>query len=691
MRTFSLFIIFYLFIRNATAQFQFLSPAPGSKYQNTDRNIIIRNGSLLKSAALQKKKIFEINGSRTGSHKFEIVLCRDKKTILLNPLTPFADAETVTVIIRAGIEKETGETIKGFTFSFETNPKLSPQEVEQLDRAREEIYENEFAITYDQENSSDKFDQKGLPPFKITVNTNPAPGDIFFHNYNNIGVATGRRSIITNDGDSIYSRRSTTHGIDFKINHNGYITLFNKVTYIWEMYDSSYNKVGSYKMQNGYLTDLHDFQIFPDGHCFLMAYDTRFVDMSVYDSSYYTHATVTGLVIEELDSDKNVIFDWRSWDHISILEARHQNLASGVIDYVHGNSLEQDMDGNLIISCRHLDQVNKIDINTGEFIWRLGGLNNEFTFINDADTFNYQHDCRRLPNGHLTLFDNGNWHSTPCSFAREYELDEVNKSATLFWYYKHSKVGGACVFGGAGGSVQRLENGNTFINWGFVSPGTNFPNITEVTNNGDIVWEMRLNTYYSDVIYRAHKYEWNPCARPTGINMKAKDVEYHLAKLIWSPSTSAVSYNVQYRVQGNLNWNYVSTFGTLVYLNQLNAGTTYEWRLQGICGNGDSSVFSNINQFTTLSMRTNSHIGNQELIVYPNPAAGNLNIRLPAMKTAFEIRLLNGSSVAVYQHYFESLDDRPIIKIPIEKYPAGVYTITVINSDYYQRKMVVIE
>jgi hypothetical protein len=69
---------------------------------------------------------------------------------------------------------------------------------------------------------------------------------------------------------------------------------------------------------------------------------------------------------------------------------------SNSVDYVHGNSIEEDTDGNIIISCRHLDQVNKINVGTGEFMWRLGGIKNEFTFINDPEPFTYQHDARRI-------------------------------------------------------------------------------------------------------------------------------------------------------------------------------------------------------------------------------------------------------------------------------------------------------
>ena len=55
--------------------------------------------------------------------------------------------------------------------------------------------------------------------------------------------------------------------------------------------------------------------------------------------------------------------------------------------YAKYHVLTQTKDGNLLLSCRHLDEVIKINKNTGNIMWRLGGeasKNNEFTFLNDT-------------------------------------------------------------------------------------------------------------------------------------------------------------------------------------------------------------------------------------------------------------------------------------------------------------------
>ena len=53
----------------------------------------------------------------------------------------------------------------------------------------------------------------------------------------------------------------------------------------------------------------------------------------------------------------------------------------------------------------------KIDKSSGKVIWNLGGKKNEFEFINDEMKFSHQHSIRKLENGNIILFDNGNLHN----------------------------------------------------------------------------------------------------------------------------------------------------------------------------------------------------------------------------------------------------------------------------------------
>ena len=58
----------------------------------------------------------------------------------------------------------------------------------------------------------------------------------------------------------------------------------------------------------------------------------------------------------------------------------------------------------------------------------MGGRNNQFTFPNDPIPLSYQHDVRRLPNGHITIFDNGNYRVPPFSRAVEYAAEATRRA-----------------------------------------------------------------------------------------------------------------------------------------------------------------------------------------------------------------------------------------------------------------------
>ncbi len=116
----------------------------------------------------------------------------------------------------------------------------------------------------------------------------------------------------------------------------------------------------------------------------------------------------------------------------------------------------------ILLSSRHLNEITKINRATGDMIWRLGGVHNQFTFVNDTLPFHYQHHIRRIANGNITCSIMEIFTHLLFSRAVEYHLDEVNKIATLVWQYRNTPV----IYGPSMGSVQRLQNGNTLICWG---------------------------------------------------------------------------------------------------------------------------------------------------------------------------------------------------------------------------------
>ncbi|MEO8665247.1 MAG: aryl-sulfate sulfotransferase [Ignavibacteria bacterium] len=470
----SSFLISNLSLRAAII---YTDPVPNSKYINTVNNIIIGFDEAIKSSDLTS--LIKITGSLSGDHKGKVILAEDGKKLIFKPDQPYQYNEEVNVMMSN--LRTTTVLNNNMSFSFHTQ---SAQPEFDLDKFRME----EFGPLSIKSMLSPR-ETNGFPQITVTVSNNPSPGYLFMTNfpYDEKIPYTPYLFILNKNGSTYYSRdvTPTDYVFDFQKQPNGNLTYYDNYGTKHKYYamNDHYTIIDSFYCGNGYTTDLHELRLLPNGHALLMAYDPQIVNMSLIVPGGYPNATVIGLIIQEIDQNKNVVFQWRSWDHVQITDAVHENLTASRVDYIHGNAIEMDTDGNIMISSRHFSEIMKIDRSTGSIVWRLGGIHNQFTFTNDPIGFSYQHCIRRIPNGNITLYDNGNYHSPPFSRAVEYALNEQTKTATLVWQYRNTPD----IFGFAMGSVQRLTNGNTLISWGATNP-----TMTEVKTNGTKTLELTM-------------------------------------------------------------------------------------------------------------------------------------------------------------------------------------------------------
>ncbi|MDQ3020046.1 MAG: aryl-sulfate sulfotransferase [Bacteroidota bacterium] len=484
MKTTILTVILLFSIFDLNAKIVYVEPVQNALYVSIHNCIILGFDETIESSNLSS--LIDVSGTLSGIHTGEIILTADKKRLIFKPHQPFAFNEKISVKLNRLKTSFTSNNRLTYTFQTQIN---KPEWDHNKNMSDESGYSSDNNYIY-----SDSYST--LPQLTVTISNNPSAGHLFLDN-SIVNPYTSHFIIANNDGTTHYTREAPV--TDFTKQPNGLISYYRTVVdrkYFTE--DSQYNIVDSFDCGNGYVTDGHEFRLLNNGNALLMSYDPQIVDMSVIVQGGNPNAIVTGLIIQEIDVNKNVIFQWRSWDHFSIVDAIHVNLTAASIDCVHGNAIELDNDGNLLISSRHLNEITKINRTTGAMIWRLGGVNNQFTFVNDTLPFKYQHHIRRISNGNITLYDNGNFRPPLFSRALEYQLDEVNKIATLVWQYRNTPV----IYGPNRGSVQRLKNGNTLIGWG----GTN-PTMTEVTSAGSIALEMSLPQ--SVASYRAFRDEVN--------------------------------------------------------------------------------------------------------------------------------------------------------------------------------------
>lgn len=482
----------------ASLGWQYVSPAPGAEHVSPRTNVILRPvGGVDPASVGEDGAAFDVTGSVSGAHAGSARLSDDGRTITFRPLVPFSPGEGVTCRVQAGLRTVDGVDVPAGEFRFTV---AGPERDALIGMALPDDVDDPFETGAGAVTSPVISDPlpKGFPNITATVLGRPSPGRIFLADFNiRNAFQPSFLMILENDGTPYWYRYLNGQALDFKMLPDGRLSYFDHSRGKFYAMDSTYADVDSFACGNGYVTDHHDLDVLPDGHALVMAYDPEIVDLTPFVPKGIPVAVVVGLVIQEIDRDKNVVFEWRSWDHFQITDIQNHTLNSSFIDYVHGNSLDTDLDGNIILSSRHMNEITKIDRTTGDVIWRLGGKNNQFTFVDDPIGFSHQHDARILPDGHLTVFDNGNFHVPAFSRALEYELDTRKMTATLVWQYRHVPD----VFGAATGSVQRLPTGNTLIGWGVTTP-----TLTSVTPDGSVVSEMSFDPGLAS--YRAYRFDW---------------------------------------------------------------------------------------------------------------------------------------------------------------------------------------
>ncbi|MBK6484016.1 MAG: aryl-sulfate sulfotransferase [Chitinophagaceae bacterium] len=628
---FIIFLLFTVCTFQSQAQFSYVSPLPGSKYHHPETNLIFRAGALLDPSSVNSNQLLEITGSQSGVHSWKPVLA-EGRILIIQPDVAFAWGETVQVVLHSLLRKADGSQVEGLAFSFTISNEMSAEQKSRYLESRSDEW------PYNQQsNGANKLPEEcsidSLPGYQIVINNNPAPGQIFHNNQSDDKKDSNSfPTIIENDGTLIWACDLGISGHDFKINYNGYLTYFNYPYNGWIVLDSNLMAIDSIQCGNGYEmeTNGHDIVMYPDGHAFVFAYNPQIVDMSQIVQGGKPDALVKGLVIQELNSNKEVIFQWRSWDHFLITDATDLDpLTGSIVDPVHGNAMEREADGHLLLSSRNMSEITKINLETGDIIWRMGGENNQFTFINDniPQNFSHQHDIRRTANGNVTLFNNGVGLPIQQSSAKEYQLDEINKTATLVWYYEHPKVGLAYVYGTGSGSVQRLDNGNTLISWGkTINSTTEIPNYTEVDANNNITWEFRFNDGLQRG-YRVHRYIWQPCEIPNSSQVIIKNITPYDAKIDWNDVKNAVAYDIEYRKLGTQNWKLKNTDKSSKKLINLKPESTYEFRLRSYCVNGYVSDWTPLITFLTSALRLNVYEVSTNFQLYPSPAVSMISLK----------------------------------------------------------------
>jgi hypothetical protein len=261
--------------------------------------------------------------------------------------------------------------------------------------------------------------------------------------------------------------------------------------------------VRTFSIPGGIPTDRHEMQLLPNGDYAVVAYTTRDgVDLSPYGGP--SRATVLDALVEEVTPKRKVVWSWRSSDHIDLSETGRwyqQNVIANPVhlhdgrpayDIVHINAVEPYGRSHFLVSLRHTDAVYDVAKPSGDIQWKLGGTETprSLTILGDdfAD-FGGQHDVRLLPDGTITLHDNGTGLGR-LPRALRFRIDPSAMTATLIESLTDPDSGPSVCCG----SARKLPGGHWVISWG----GTHL--IEELTATGRRVFALHFPLHIS---YRA--------------------------------------------------------------------------------------------------------------------------------------------------------------------------------------------
>ncbi len=298
--------------------------------------------------------------------------------------------------------------------------------------------------------------------------------------------------------------------------------------------NSHYQTVATVRGGNGLQADLHDFQITPSDTAYITAYNPIRCDLSPAGGP--RNGAIIDTAVQAIDMRTGLVrWEWHSLDHVDVNESETSPPASIPWDWFHLNSIDPQPDGNVFISARSTWAGYEIQAGSGDILWRLGGLKSSFKMGPGTQTA-WQHDGRVLPDGDVTLFDDGSdppVHSQ--SRAVRIALDFTTHQAVLRSAYTHASPP---LLAASQGNAQTLADGDTVVGWGGV------PAISEYARNGVLLFDAHLP--FDLIFYRGFRFPWvgRPLSPPTAVANQNDTGEETIVDMSWNGATEVASWRV---------------------------------------------------------------------------------------------------------------------------------------------------
>jgi hypothetical protein len=297
---------------------------------------------------------------------------------------------------------------------------------------------------------------------------------------------------------------------------------------------SNYQTLFHVHAGNGYLADLHDFHLTADDTALLTVFDT--IHCNLAGVGGHSDAALTDGVFQEVDLETRLVRrEWHSADHVSPTQSN--STASTATDewpydYFHINAIERRQGDGFLVSARNTSALYLLDPATQQVTLQVGGKSPSVKMGSGTSTA-YQHDAQELPDGEISIFDNG---GVPMVHSQSrgivVAVNPQSKTATLVAQYEHPKPLKAA----SQGNMQQLGNGDFFIGWGAE------PYFSEFTPSGTLVFDARYP--HGTESYRGYRFPWSatPAEPPAVAASAGKGATTVYAS--WNGATDVASWRV---------------------------------------------------------------------------------------------------------------------------------------------------
>ncbi len=502
-----------------------VSPAPETDTANPHTQI-----SFLGVPASEIHEV-SVVGSRSGDHggRLESYFQGDGGSFL--PDRPFLAGERV--LVHAAIGPGAGKPV---SFGFRVDTPYSTAQVP--------AFPNPPASAADYQ-SFDTLPGVQAPILTVTVaDRDPAAGDIFTTN----GPGPGRYGplIYTPQGrlvwfDQLANGVSAENlAVQSYEGHRDLTFWQGKVLSLGfgqgedVVMNSGYETVARITGANGLHADLHDFQIAPRDVSYITAYNPIRCDLSAANGP--GNGWIVDTAVQEIDSKTGLVrWEWHSLDHIAVNESETSPPKDTPWDWFHLNSIDPEPNGNVLLSARSTWALYQLEGGSGNVLWRLGGTNSSFKMGPGTQTA-WQHDGRLLPDGEVTIFDDGsNPREHNQSRAVRIALDFKTRQARLGAVFTHPDPP---LLAASQGNMQTLGSGNTVVEYGGA------PQMSEFAKDGSLLFDAHLP--FELISYRGFRFPWSghshrPPAVLANLNNTGEETIVHAS---WNGATEVAAWRV---------------------------------------------------------------------------------------------------------------------------------------------------